>query len=53
MIARDALHPEPPPRESPPWSHPKVTIMPRVAQGVLMVFLLPACAGRRKNTRQP
>jgi glyoxylate/hydroxypyruvate reductase A len=30
--ALDALHPEPLPKESPLWAHPKVTIMPHVAR---------------------
>jgi glyoxylate/hydroxypyruvate reductase A len=30
--ALDALWPEPLPKESPLWSHPKVTVMPHVAR---------------------
>src|SRR6266567_8921997 len=30
--ALDALYPEPLPKESPLWSHPKITVMPHVAR---------------------
>jgi glyoxylate/hydroxypyruvate reductase A len=49
--ALDALHPEPLPRDSPLWSHPKVTIMPHVARRPTVGQLVTEVAANIRSLR--
>ena len=47
--ALDAHHPEPLPKESPLWAHPKVTVMPHVARRPTVALLV---AGIAENIKR-